>query len=71
MDRHNIPQIYWEIGNKAADYVALVKWWDKNANGGHLYVSQDVARTLKASWTKKMAYIRSPPIQSENCGRGK
>ena len=24
---YNIPQVYWEIGHKAADYETLVKWW--------------------------------------------
>ena len=24
-----VPQIYWEIGNKAADYDELIHWWDK------------------------------------------
>ncbi|MCD8285099.1 MAG: family 10 glycosylhydrolase, partial [Prevotellaceae bacterium] len=23
-----IPQIYWEIGNKAADYATLARWWN-------------------------------------------
>lgn len=65
---YNIPQIYWEIGNKAADYVTLVKWWDKNANGGHLYVGQDVARTMKKDeLDKKMAYIRSASNIQGNC----
>ncbi len=65
---YNIPQIYWEIGNKAADYVTLVKWWDKNANGGHLYIGQDVARTMKKDeLDKKMAYIRSASNIQGNC----
>ena len=52
---YNIPQIYWEIGHPAADYITLIKWWDKNANGGHLYIGQDVARTMKADQlTRKM-----------------
>ena len=25
------PQIYWEIGNKAADYKTLITWWNKHA----------------------------------------
>ena len=27
---YNIPQIYWEIGHKAADYETLVDWWAKH-----------------------------------------
>jgi uncharacterized lipoprotein YddW (UPF0748 family) len=28
---YNMPQIYWEIGHKAADYATLVEWWNRNA----------------------------------------
>lgn len=65
---YNIPQIYWEIGHPAADYVTLVKWWDKNARGGHLYIGQDVARTMKADQlTRKMRYERTLPHVEGNC----
>ena len=43
-----IPQIYWEIGHKAADYAELVKWWAQYASKRPLYVGQDVQRTVKA-----------------------
>lgn len=43
-----IPQIYWEIGHKAADYATLVEWWAKYAGGRPLYIGQDVNRTVKA-----------------------
>ncbi|MCD7976785.1 MAG: family 10 glycosylhydrolase [Tannerellaceae bacterium] len=65
---YNIPQIYWEIGHTAADYTTLIKWWDKNANGGHLYIGQDVARTMKAGQlTEKMKYERMLPHIDGNC----
>lgn len=65
---YNIPQIYWEIGHPAADYTTLIKWWDKNANGGHLYIGQDVARTMKVNQlTRKMRYERTLPNISGNC----
>ena len=65
---YNIPQIYWEIGHTAADYITLTKWWNKNANGGHLYIGQDVARTMKANeLTRKMKYARQMPNVSGNC----
>lgn len=44
---YNIPQIYWEIGNKAADYQTLIHWWAKHASGRPLYIGQDVERTVK------------------------
>ena len=27
------PQLYWNIGYPAADYAALVKWWDEKLEG--------------------------------------
>lgn len=47
----NIPQIYWEIGNKAADYDTLIRWWSANAKERPLIVGQDVERTVKYSDT--------------------
>ncbi|MCQ2196073.1 MAG: family 10 glycosylhydrolase [Bacteroidaceae bacterium] len=44
---YNIPQIYWEIGNKAADYDTLIRWWSAHASGRPLYIGQDVERTVK------------------------
>lgn len=66
---YNIPQIYWEIGHNAADYITLIKWWDKNAKtNSHLYIGQDVARTMKASeLTRKMRYERALPNIKGNC----
>ena len=43
-----IPQVYWEIGHKAADYEELVQWWAKYASQRPLYIGQDVQRTVKA-----------------------
>ncbi len=42
-----IPQLYWELEHKAASYMTLVDWWNRNANGRHLYVGQDVEKTMK------------------------
>ena len=42
-----VPQIYWEIGNKAADYQTLINWWDRHAGKRHLYIGEDVERTVK------------------------
>lgn len=44
-----IPQLYWEIGHKAADYETLVGWWAKNAANRPLYIGQDVNRTVRAA----------------------
>ena len=44
---YNIPQIYWEIGHKAADYETLIRWWAKHASARPLFIGQDVMRTVK------------------------
>ncbi len=45
-----IPQLYWEIGHKAACYEELVGWWNRNVpDGCHLYIGQDVCRSLDAA----------------------
>lgn len=46
---YNIPQLYWEIGHKAADYETLVKWWAEHADGRPLFIGQSVMRTAKAA----------------------
>lgn len=48
---YTIPQLYWEIGHKAADYETLVDWWAHHADGRPLFIGQDVMRTVKATDT--------------------
>ena len=43
---YNIPQIYWEIGHRAADYDTLIRWWAKHSSARPLYIGQDVMRTV-------------------------
>ena len=42
-----VPQIYWEIGNKAADYDTLIRWWSQYAAKRPLVIGEDVERTVK------------------------
>ncbi len=42
-----VPQIYWEIGHKAADYDELIRWWSNNITRTDLYIGEDVERTVK------------------------
>ncbi len=44
-----VPQIYWNFGNRAADYGVLCRWWNDHCGNRPLYVGQDVERTVKAS----------------------
>ena len=42
-----VPQIYWEIGNKAADYDTLIRWWNHYAGKRPLFIGEDIERTVK------------------------
>jgi uncharacterized lipoprotein YddW (UPF0748 family) len=42
-----VPQLYWEIGNKAADYDELIHWWNRHLKRTPLYIGEDVERTVK------------------------
>jgi uncharacterized lipoprotein YddW (UPF0748 family) len=42
-----VPQLYWEIGNKAADYDELIRWWNRHITRTALYIGEDVERTVK------------------------
>lgn len=43
-----VPQIYWNIGTKVADYEVLVHWWRQHLKNKHvhLYIGQDIKRTM-------------------------
>lgn len=42
-----VPQLYWEIGHKVADYKTLIDWWAEYSFNVPLYIGQDVLRTMK------------------------
>ena len=42
-----VPQLYWEIGHKAADYKELIVWWNRHSANRPLYIGEDVERTVK------------------------
>lgn len=37
-----LPQLYWSIGNKAAPYDVLVKWWNENSYGVPIIIGHGV-----------------------------
>lgn len=41
-----LPQLYWELEHNRASYIELVKWWETQSNGRHMYIGQDVAKTM-------------------------
>lgn len=42
-----VPQLYWQIGHKTADYKTLIAWWNRYASARPLYIGEDVERTAK------------------------
>lgn len=42
-----VPQLYWQIGHKAADYKELIRWWNRYCGNRPLVIGEDVERTVK------------------------
>lgn len=42
-----VPQLYWQIGHKSADYKTLIEWWNRYASKRPLFIGEDVERTVK------------------------
>lgn len=42
-----VPQIYWNIGNSAADYAELILWWSQHIQKAQLVVGQHAERTME------------------------
>ena len=55
-----VPQLYWEIGNKAADYDILIRWWDQYCGKRPLIIGEDVERTVKNADPKNPSQHQLP-----------
>ncbi len=44
-----VPQLYWEIGHRAADYNELIHWWNEHCSRVPLFIGEDIERTVKNS----------------------
>ena len=45
------PQLYWEIGHKAAPYEVLVDWWSKHTYGRNCYIGLGIYKAgSNAAW---------------------
>ena len=72
-----IPQLYWQIGHKAADYTTLANWWNEYHNDIPLYIGQSITRSLDDKQnsflmthehlTEKMKISRELPNVEGNC----
>ncbi len=61
---YNLPQLYWERGHAAADYTTLLQWWNDNNFRQHLYIGQDLKRSIdknelhtKIGMTREMEFV--------------
>jgi uncharacterized lipoprotein YddW (UPF0748 family) len=43
---YQIPQLYWEMDHSRASYRALCHWWAGQAHGRHIYIGQDIKKTV-------------------------
>lgn len=64
-----IPQLYWELDHKTASYSVLLKWWNDNAGSKrHVYVGQDVCRTMdERKLSRKIEMTRQANNIIGNC----
>lgn len=46
---YQLPQIYWDLDHKTASALTLAHWWNDHAYGRHVYIGQDVDRTMKST----------------------
>jgi uncharacterized lipoprotein YddW (UPF0748 family) len=62
---YNVPQIYWEIGNRAADYNELIHWWNQHAKNRPLIIGEDIERTVKFGQQeqKMRLYVDCPNVE--------
>ncbi|MET0638112.1 MAG: family 10 glycosylhydrolase [Chitinophagaceae bacterium] len=50
-----VPQLYWEIGHRLADYRELVEWWSNHGFGRHVYIGHGIYRATEknAAWKRR------------------
>ena len=63
MDRLQPAAALLERGHAAADYTTLLHWWNEHNFGQHLYIGQDLKRSIdknelevKISQTREMSF---------------
>lgn len=56
-----VPQLYWEIGKKNADYAQLVEWWTQNSFNKNIYIglyASGLILKTEAAWKKPNELVR-------------
>lgn len=57
---YQIPQIYWPIVHRSAPYDVLCEWWARNGRGRHIYIGQDIEKTLFANELQQKLKLIEP-----------
>ena len=57
---YNVPQLYWNIGFKIADYAELVHFWAKYAGNRPIVVGQDLTRSMNGRGIKDTTQSQLP-----------
>lgn len=55
-----VPQLYWQIGHKLADYETLIRWWDKHVGNRPLYIGESIENTVSNADPKNPASHQLP-----------
>ena len=58
-----VPQAYWHIGHKKADYTTIVEWWAENNQNVNLYIGQGAYRLDRKK--EHRAWKKKRPIEIE------
>jgi len=58
-----IPQVYWCIGNPAADFKTLVKWWSEHKYNCNLYIGQSIYKATPSSTKSEWRHPQEIPNQ--------
>lgn len=56
-----VPQLYWEIGKRVADYKVLVEWWSENNFNRNLYVglfASGLGQNKSLAWNEGNELVR-------------
>ncbi len=60
-----LPQLYWSIGNRLADYNTLLKWWAENTKNSNLYIGNGSYK-IKNDADKRWNNIMEIPNQIDS-----
>ncbi len=52
-----VPQLYWEIGHKTAEYTELARWWSTHITQSHYYIGESVEKMMDKSEMHTKAII--------------